>query len=53
MRGLNAISPIRYADMVASSHSRRRTTIVTDCANRARWIAAWPAELPPPTTMTS
>ena len=31
----------------------RRTTIVTERANRARWIAACPAELPPPTTTTS
>ena len=27
--------------------------IVTDLAKRARWMAAWPAELPPPTTTTS
>lgn len=33
--------------------SGRRTTIVTDRAKRARCTAAWPAELPPPTTMTS
>jgi len=27
--------------------------IVTERANLARWIAAWPAEFPPPTTITS
>ena len=26
---------------------------MTERANRARWSAAWPAELPPPTTKTS
>ena len=52
IRGLYAISPMRYDDMVASSPSRR-TRMVTDCANFARWMAAWPAELPPPTTTTS
>ena len=30
-----------------------RTTIRTLRACRARWVAAWPAELPPPTTITS
>ena len=52
IRGLNSISPIRYDDMVAD-RSGRRTRMVTLRANRARWIAAWPAELPPPTTKTS
>jgi hypothetical protein len=52
MRGLYSISPIRYCDMVAASPSRR-TMIVTDVANRERWMAHWPAELPPPTTTTS
>ena len=33
--------------------SSRRTTSVTDLAYLARCTAAWPAELPPPTTTTS
>ena len=36
MRGLNSISLMRYCDMV-SARSARRTMIVTDRANRARW----------------
>ena len=51
-RGFHSISLMRYRDMV-SSRLPRRTMIVTLFANRARWIAAWPAELPPPTTTTS
>ena len=51
-RGLYSISPIRYCDMV-SARSGRRTMIVTDRANLERWMAACPAELPPPTTTTS
>ena len=43
---------MRYRDIVSSSPGRR-TTIVTELANRARCSAAWPAELPPPTTTTS
>ena len=46
------ISVTRYSDMLAA-RSRPRTTIVTDAAYLARWIAAWPAELPAPTTNTS
>ena len=38
---------------MVSSRLPRRTMMVTLFANRARWIAAWPAELPPPTTTTS
>ena len=38
---------------MVSSRPARRTMIVTDLAKRDRWIAAWPAELPPPTTTTS
>ena len=38
---------------MVSASPARRTTIVTLRANRARWIAAWPAELPPPTMNTS
>ena len=48
MRGFHSISLMRYDDMVAV-RSGRRTTIVTALAKRAAWIAACPAELPPPT----
>jgi hypothetical protein len=52
MRGMKLISLIRYADMVSATWARRMT-IVTELAKRARWMAACPAELPPPTTTTS
>ena len=38
---------------MVADRSGRRTRMVTLRANRARWMAAWPAELPPPTTKTS
>src|SRR4030081_3007501 len=43
------ISRIRYSDMLVASDSER-TSIVTRSAYFARSRAAWPAELPPPTT---
>src|ERR671910_123537 len=50
-RGFHSISLMRYDDIVAV-RSGRRTTMVTLLAKRAAWIAACPAELPPPTTTT-
>ena len=35
-----------------SAKDALRTTIVTCAAYFARWSAAWPAELPPPTMKT-
>ena len=52
IRGERVTRSTRYRDMVADS-APDRTTIRTLRACRARWVAAWPAELPPPTTMTS
>ena len=37
---------------MVSRRLSRRTTIWTSFAYRARYIAPWPAEFPPPTTMT-
>ena len=42
---------IRYSDMLAASEGPR-TSSVTCRAYFARCSAAWPAELPPPTTNT-
>ena len=47
-----SISRTRYSDMV-SSIDGPRTTSVTLLAKRHRWTAACPAELAPPTTITS
>ena len=44
-----AIWSTRYGDIVVCSESRRMT-ICTSAATRARYMAPWPAELPPPTT---
>ena len=37
---------------MVSCRLSRRTTICTSLAWRARYIAPWPAEFPPPTTST-
>ena len=49
-RSFHRSSSMRYCDIV--SVRSRRTTMVTDDAKRDRCMAAWPAELPPPTTTT-
>jgi hypothetical protein len=46
------IRSIRYDDMLAASPSAR-TSIQTLAAWADRKTAAWPAELPPPTSTTS
>ena len=48
--GCDSMRSTRYVDIVASSG--RRTTTQTGEPASARNIAAWPAELPPPTTTT-
>jgi len=52
MRGFSSIRRIRYRDIVAAS-PRERMSTYTFRAVCARKTAAWPAELPPPTTITS
>ncbi len=52
MFGVASIWSTRYCDIFASSEEPR-TTIVTVPAKRESIMAAWPAELAPPTTYTS
>ena len=52
MFSVASIRAIRYCDIVASSDGPR-TSIITRVACRAKFSAAWPAELAAPTRKTS